>query len=339
MELANGTIVQEFILLGFGEGQQKRFLLLVFLTLLYVLTLTENITIISLVHLDDHLAQLPMYILLSNFSWLEICYVTTTVPRMLFDLAYSHTTISFHACFLQFYIFFSLSGTECFFLSSMALDRYLAICHPLRYPQLMSQEACYALVAGSWVLGFLWHIMSVTLISKLSFCGPNVIEHLLCDPGPILSLACPPLGIAPIVCQISMNTVVLGNFCFVVLSYGIVICTLIKKSSQGGRRKAFSTISFHLVVVTLFYGSMAGVYLTPDGESLSDITKAATLFYTAVTPFLNPLIYCLRNDQVKKAMGRSWKRKIGRQKRKETVNKSEDRSKKNKTNTQLCCQS
>ncbi|XP_066486956.1 olfactory receptor 11G2-like [Tiliqua scincoides] len=315
METVNGTGVKEFILMGFGVGQQQRFLLLIFFTTLYILTLTENITIIALVLVDAHLGRLPMYILLSNFSWLEMCYVSTTVPRMLFDLVSPGGIISFHACFLQFYIFFSLGSTECFFLSAMALDRYLAICHPLRYPQLMSQVSCSALVASCWVLGFLWHILPVTLISKLSFCGSNIIEHLLCDPGPILSLACPPLGNAPFFCVIAMNSVVLGNFCFVVLSYGVVIVTLMKTSNQGSRRKAFSTISFHLVVVTLFYGSVAGVYLTPGGENHSEITKAATLFYTAVTPFLNPLIYCLRNDQVKEALGRLWKRKAGRLKK------------------------
>nr|XP_056720156.1 olfactory receptor 11G2-like [Euleptes europaea] len=309
MELANQTSVKEFILLGFGEGQQKRFLLLIFFTILYVLTLAENLTIITLVVLDAHLSRLPMYILLSNFSWLEMCYVTATVPRMLFDLPSLHGIISFHSCFLQFYVFFSLGTTESFFLSAMALDRYLAICHPLRYPQIMSHDFCYALVGASWLLGFLWHLFPVVLISRLSFCGPNVIDHFLCDPGPILALACPPLGYAPNVCQISLNTGILSNALFVMLSYGVVILTLLKASFQGSRRKAFSTISFHLVVVTLFYGSLAAMYLTSAGESASDLTKAIVIFYTAITPFLNPLIYCLRNDQVKEALKRLLKRK------------------------------
>ncbi|XP_042329750.1 olfactory receptor 11G2-like [Sceloporus undulatus] len=310
MELANRTTVEEFILLGFGGGHQKRFLLFSLFTILYMLTIAENVIIITLVLLDTRLARLPMYILLSNFSWLEMCYVTATVPRMLFDLASPDGTISFHACFFQFYVFFSLGSTECFFLSIMALDRYLAICHPLRYLQVMSPNSCYALMGASWILGFLWHIIPVTLISRLSFCGSNVIEHLLCDPGPILSLACQPLGNALFFCQMAMNSVVLGNFFFVVLSYAIVIVTLMKTSSQGNRRKAFSTVSFHLMVVTLFYGSVAGVYLIPGGESQSDLTKAVTVFYTAITPFLNPLIYCLRNEQVKEALGRLLRRRM-----------------------------
>ncbi|XP_053120202.1 olfactory receptor 11H6-like [Hemicordylus capensis] len=310
MEIPNRTVVQEFILLGFGTGQRERFLLLVFFTILYILTLGENIIMTALVLLDSRLAQHPMYILLGNFSWLETCYVSTTVPRMLFDLASPHGIISFRDCFLQFYIFFSLGNTECFFLSAMALDRYLAICHPLHYPQLMSQNSCYALVVACWVLGFLWYPVPVILLSKLSFCGPNIIDHFLCDPGPIISLACPPLGNVPHICQVLMNTIFLVNVFCVMFSYSIVIVTLMKTSNQGSRRKSFSTILMHLLVVTLFYGSIAGMYLAPGGENQSEVTKAVTLFYTAITPFLNPLIYCLRNDQVKEALGRLWRRKV-----------------------------
>ncbi|XP_054850142.1 olfactory receptor 11G2-like [Eublepharis macularius] len=313
MELANwtGIGVQEFILLGFGVGQQMRLFLLIFFTILYVLALAENITLIALVVLDAQLSQLPMYILLSNFSWLEMCYVTSTVPQMLFDLASTQGIISFSACFLQFYIFFSLGATECLFLSAMALDRYLAICHPLRYPQTMTPNFCYGLVVACWVLGFLWHIFPMILISKLSFCGPNIIDHFLCDAGPILSLACPPVGNLPLISQIVANSaVILGNFLFVVLSYGAVIVTLLKTSSQGSRGKAFSTISFHLVVVTLFYGPVAVMYVIPGEGSELGITKLVTVFYTAITPFLNPLIYSLRNDQVKEALRRLRRRKV-----------------------------
>ncbi|XP_044278318.1 olfactory receptor 11H6-like [Varanus komodoensis] len=310
MELTNVTAIEEFILLGFEIGEQKRFLLLIFFTILYMLTLLENTTIITLVFLDAHLAQQPMYILLGNFSWLEMCYMSATVPRMLFDLASSGGSISFSDCFLQFYIFFSLGATECFFLSAMAFDRYVAICHSLHYPQIMSPKACSLLVSACWLLGFLWYPIPVVLIFNLSFCGPNIINHFLCDPGPILSLACPPLGNVPLLCQIFMDTLVLGNVFLVVLSYSGVVFTLVRGSYQGSRWKAFSTISFHLVVVTLFYGSVAGMYLAPSGESQAEITKVVTLFYTAITPFLNPIIYCLRNDQVKKALTRFLRKQV-----------------------------
>ncbi|XP_003230534.4 olfactory receptor 11H6-like [Anolis carolinensis] len=321
MELANGSTVKEFILLGFGVEQHKRHLLLLLFTVLYVLAVAENLTVIALVLVDTHLAQLPMYILLSHFSWLEVCYVTTTVPRMLFDLAFPYGVISFHACFLQFYIFFSLGFTECFFLSAMALDRYLAICHPLRYPQIMSKVTCYALVAVSWVCGFLGYIVPLTLISKLPFCGP-IIDHFLCDPGPLLLLACPPLDSATFIWQFSMSVLlIVGNFLFVLLSYSVVIFTLMKPSYQGSRKKAFSTISFHLVVVTLFYGPVIGMYVTPDGESNFQLAKIITTFYTAVTPFLNPLIYCLRNDQVREAVWRLLRKREKWMKRKVIMEK------------------
>ncbi|XP_053120212.1 olfactory receptor 11G2-like [Hemicordylus capensis] len=319
MDSANGTGIKEFILLGFGDGQQKRFLLFIFLMIAYVLTLTENIAVITVVLLDDHLARLPMYILLGNFSWLEVCYVTTTVPRMLFDLISSHRTISFHACFLQLYIFFSLGSTECFFLSAMALDRYLAICHPLRYPQLMSPNSCYILVATCWVIGFLFHAVLVILISELSFCSSNIIDHFVCDPRPILFLACPPLGNVPIIHQITTSAGIILNIFIVLISYGVVILNLIKVSNQDSRRKAFSTISVHLMVVALFYGSITGMYSTSVGENQSEVTKAVTLFYTVITPFLNPFIYCLRNDQVKDALCRLLRRKERWMRRKETV--------------------
>ncbi|XP_025033365.1 olfactory receptor 11H6-like, partial [Python bivittatus] len=304
MELANGTAVKEFILLGFGIDQQKQSLLLAFLIMLYVLTLVENSTIITVVLIDGQLNQLPMYILLSNFSWLEMCYVTTSVPRLLFDLATQNQVISFHACFLQFYSLFSLGNTEFFFLSAMALDRYLAICHPLHYPNIMSPDFCYKLIAGCWMFGFLGYIVPVVLISKLSFCRDNIIDHFVCDPVPILSLACPPLGKGPLVWQISIQTLFLGNVFFVMFSYSTVVVTLMKSSNQDSCKKGFSTISMHLLVVTLFYGTVGAMYVIPSGKSHSNISKAITVFYAAVTPFLNPLIYCLRNDKVKEALGK-----------------------------------
>ncbi|XP_060110889.1 olfactory receptor 11G2-like [Heteronotia binoei] len=307
-EMNNGT-VREFILLGFRVGQQGRLLLFVFFVVVYALTLAENFIIILIVIQDSHLARLPMYILLSNFSWLEMCYVSATVPRMLFDLASSHKVISFHACFLQFYSFFSLGNTEFFFLSAMALDRYLAICHPLQYPKIMSQEACYKLVSACWIFGFSWYIAPIFLISRLSFCGPNIIDHFVCDPGPILALACPPLGYVPLLFNIFVSSIVLATFLFIVVSYAFVSINLVKRSSQSSCVKGFSTVSSHLAVVTLFYGSVVAMYVKPNREDHAEITKVVTLFYSAVTPLLNPLIYCLRNEQVKEALARLLQRK------------------------------
>ncbi|XP_025032961.1 olfactory receptor 11H6-like, partial [Python bivittatus] len=218
-----------------------------------------------------------------------------------------------------FYIFFSLGNTEFFFLSAMALDRYVAICNPLHYPRIMSPKFCCKLIVGCWMFGFLGYIAPVVLISKLSFCGDNIIDHFVCDPVPILSLACPPLGKAPLTWQISINTLFLVNVFFVMFSYGNVIYTLMKSSSKGHCKKGFSTISMHLLVVTLFYGTVGAMYVIPSSKRHSNISKAITVFYAAVTPFLNPLIYCLRNDKVKEALGKLVRRMMRLLLKKSTV--------------------
>uniref|UniRef100_A0A8D0L2Z0 Olfactory receptor n=1 Tax=Sphenodon punctatus TaxID=8508 RepID=A0A8D0L2Z0_SPHPU len=309
MELANETVVQDFILLGFKVGWLDRLILFSVFSALYTLVLAENFLIIVLVLWDNHLIHLPMYILLGNFSWLEMCYVSATMPRMLSDLFFLHGVISFHDCFLQFYFFFSLGNTECFFLSAMALDRYLAICHPLRYPKLMSHQFCLTLVATCWALGFLWYILPAFLISRLFFCGSNIIDHFVCDPGPLLALACPPLGHVPIVYYLFVSSVVLATFLFIMISYTLVVITLMRMPSQNQRLKGFSTISSHLTVVTLFYGSVVAMYVVPGGEGHGSVAKVVTLFYSAITPLLNPLIYCLRNEGVRKALRRVMRRK------------------------------
>ncbi|KAM6451765.1 olfactory receptor 11G2-like [Liasis olivaceus] len=309
MEQFNATTVKEFILLGFRVGQQGRLLLLISFTVVYILTLVENLIIIMVVTQDAHLSQLPMYILLSNFSWLEVCYVSATVPRMLFDLSFPGGAISFHACFFQFYVFFSLGTTECLFLSAMALDRYLAICCPLRYTQIMSKKFCFLLVSICWITGFLYYIVPVSLISRLSFCGPNSIDHYICDSGGLLALACSPLGYLSLFCYVITSALILGTFLFIVVSYVGIIFTLIKRSSENTGNKGFYTVSSHLAVVTLFYGSVAAMYIGHSEKNRTENIKVMTLFYSAVAPLLNPLIYCLKNNQVKEALARFLRRK------------------------------
>ncbi|XP_007445122.1 olfactory receptor 11H6-like [Python bivittatus] len=309
MELLNSTTVKEFILLGFRVGQQGRLLLLISFTVVYILTLVENLIIIMVVTQDAHLSRLPMYILLSNFSWLEVCYVSATVPRMLFDLSFPGGAISFHACFFQFYVFFSLGTTESLFLSAMALDRYLAICCPLRYTQIMSKKFCFLLVSICWITGFLCYIVPVSLISRLSFCGPNSIDHYICDSGGLLALACNPLGYLSLFCYVITSALILGTFLFIVVSYVGIIFTLIKRSSENSGNKGFYTVSSHLAVVTLFYGSVATMYIGHSEKNRTENIKVMTLFYSAVAPLLNPLIYCLKNSQVKEALARFLRRK------------------------------
>lgn len=309
MEQFNVSTLQEFILLGFRVGQQGRLLLLISFTVVYVFTLVENLVIILVVSEDAQLSHLPMYILLSNFSWLEVCYVSATVPRMLFDLSFPGGVISFHACFIQFYVFFSLGTTECLFLSAMALDRYLAICCPLRYTQIMSKKFCFLLVAFCWIIGFLYYIVPASLISRLSFCGPNSIDHYICDSGGLLALACHPPESLSLFCYVITSALILGTFLFIMVSYVGIIFTLAKKSSENTGNKGFQTVSSHLAVVTIFYGSVATMYIGHTEKNRTENIKVMTLFYSAVAPLLNPLIYCLRNNQVKGALSRVLRKK------------------------------
>ncbi|XP_059228071.1 olfactory receptor 11H6-like [Mustela nigripes] len=237
--------VSEFILLGFPCSWEIQILLFSFFFAIYVLTLTGNLCIISAVWWDNHL-HTPMYILLANFSFLEIWYVTSTVPNMLANLLSETSTISFYGCFLQFYFFFSMGTTETFFLSAMAFDRYLAICRPLHYPTVMTVQRCIRIGAGCWVCGFSCFLLPVYLISQLPFCGPNIIDHFLCDPGPLMKLSCVPAPATEIICAIFNSVLIFSTFLFITSSYTLVIRSVLRVPSAEGRHKAFSTCGSHL---------------------------------------------------------------------------------------------
>ncbi|XP_060638930.2 olfactory receptor 11G2-like [Anolis sagrei] len=245
-----------------------------------------------------------MYILLGNFSGLEMCYVTTTVPRMLSDLvSLQPSIISFQGCFLQFYFFFSMGTTESFLLAAMALDRYLAISHPLRYPILMSPRFCVNLAASCWVSGFIWFLVPIVLISQLRFCGSNLLDHFICDPGPLLSASCSPAPRIELAFYSLSSIAIFGPFLFIVGSYTAVLRAVMRLSSTVKRKKAFSTCTSHLAMVSLFYGSIMVTYVAPEASGGSN--KVVTLFYSVVTPLLNPLIYSLRNKEMKDALRRT----------------------------------
>ncbi|XP_032092222.1 olfactory receptor 11G2-like [Thamnophis elegans] len=294
-----------FVLLGFPSlSPSFQLLLCSLLSVCYAFTLLGNLCIVWAVLLDSRLSRLPMYILLGNFSGLEMCYVTTTVPRMLFDLTSPlPAAISFHGCFLQFYFFFSMGTTESFLLAAMALDRYLAICHPLRYPVLMSQRFCCFLAASCWASGFLWFLAPIILISQLHFCGSNVLDHFICDPGPLLASSCTPAPGTELAFYSLSSIAIFGPFLFIVCSYATLLRTVMRLPSSAGRRKAFSTCTSHMLVVSLFYGSIMVTYVAPEASGGSN--KVVTLFYSVLTPLLNPLIYSLRNKEMKDAIKRT----------------------------------
>ncbi|XP_037691068.1 olfactory receptor 11G2-like [Choloepus didactylus] len=290
-----------FILLGFPCPREGQVLLFVLFSIVYLLTLMGNGSIICAVRWDQRLHS-PMYILLANFSFLEIWYVTSTVPNMLANFLSDIKVISFSGCFLQFYFFFSLGCTECFFLAVMAFDRYLAICRPLHYPAIMTGRLCTNLVVSCWVLGFLWFLIPIIIISQMSFCGSRIIDHFLCDPGPVLALTCQTVPVIELVFSTLSPLPLIIPFLFIMGSYALVLGAVLRVPSAAGRRKAFSTCGSHLAVVSLFYASVLVMYGSPTSEHEAGTQKIVTLFYSVMTPLLNPVIYSLRNKDMKNAL-------------------------------------
>ncbi|XP_059746779.1 olfactory receptor 11G2 isoform X1 [Bos taurus] len=299
--MSGSSTITGFILLGFPCPREGQILLFMLFSALYLLTLMGNGSIICAVRWDQRL-HTPMYILLTNFSFLEIWYVTSTVPNMLANFLSDDKLISFSGCFLQFYFFFSLGSTECFFLAIMAFDRYLAICRPLQYPTIMTGCLCTNFVISCWVLGFLWFLIPIIIISQMSFCGSGIIDHFLCDPGPLLALTCKKAPVMELVFSTLCPIPLIILFLFIMGSYALVIKAVLKVPSTAGRRKAFSTCGSHLTVVSLFYGSVVVMYGSPASEHGARMQMTVTLFYSVVTPLLNPIIYSLRNKDMKKAL-------------------------------------
>ncbi|XP_007538074.3 olfactory receptor 11H4-like [Erinaceus europaeus] len=301
MNNSAARIVTEFVLLGFPSCQEMQNLLFSLFFLVYVFTVMGNGTIICAVRLDKRL-HTPMYILLGNFAFLEICYITSTVPSMLVNFLSETKTISFVECFLQFYFFTSLGTTEAYFLCIMAYDRYLAICRPLHYPTVMTQQVCYILMFLCWVFGFLSYSVSTVQLSQLPFCGPNTIDHFVCDMEPLMALSCAPAPITEIIFYILSSLIIILTLLYILGSYLFLLIAVLKVPSAAGRWKAFSTCGSHLTVVSLFFGTLLVMYVTPTVENPAQIQKIMTLFYSVVTPFLNPLIYTLRNKEMKAAL-------------------------------------
>ncbi|XP_036591940.1 olfactory receptor 11G2-like [Trichosurus vulpecula] len=290
-----------FILLGFPCRREYQLLFFSLLFIIYILTLLGNGAIICAVVWDQKL-QIPMYILLANFSFIEIWYVTTVIPNMLANFLSETKVISFSGCILQFYFFFSLGITECFFLAIMAFDRYLAICRPLHYPTIMTGRLCTNLTITCWALGFLWYLVPIIIISQMSFCDPKIIDHFICDPGPLLALTCTRVPIMELTCSTLCSLDLFIPFGFIMGTYALVLRAVLRVPSTAGRRKAFSTCGSHLAVVSLFYGSVMVMYVKPASGHDSGTQKIVTLFYSVVTPFLNPMIYSLRNREMKEAL-------------------------------------
>ncbi|MBZ3883073.1 Olfactory receptor 226 [Sciurus carolinensis] len=301
---ANRSEVAEFILVGFTGPVGLRLCLLLLFLLAYVLTVTENLVIIAVVRTSTVLHK-PMYLFLSNLSFLEVWYVSVTVPKMLLSLAAPEfRRISFTGCMAQLYFFLALACTECSLLGVMAYDRYVAVCNPLRYPALMSPGLCSLLAAGSWLSGFTISLGKVFFISRLGFCGPNVMNHFFCDVSPLLNLACSDMSVAELVDFLLALLILLGPLLLTIFSYSAILGAVLRTPSRGGRQKAFSTCSSHLAVVVIFYSASLFIYARPRAIYSFNYNKLVSVVYTVLTPLLNPVIYCLRNQEVKRALHR-----------------------------------
>ncbi|XP_054988074.1 olfactory receptor 11G2-like [Sorex araneus] len=295
------TSVSYFILLGFPSSPEMQLLYFGLFSVTYTLTLMGNAVIACAVRWDRRL-HTPMYIFLGNFSLLEIGYVTTTVPNMLVNFLSSSKSISFVSCFAQFYFFFSFGCDEGFYLCIMAFDRYLAICRPLHYPRIMTKQLYTGLVIFGWSSGLVLFITPVVLISRLPFCGPNTIDHFICDPVPLMMLSCSKNNITQFIYSTFNVIFMIGTFLFVMCSYALVILSVLRMPSAASKRKAFSTCASHLAVVILFFGSVMVMYISPGSGHPVKTQKIITLFYSVITPLCNPLIYSLRNKEMKAAL-------------------------------------
>ncbi|KAM4626924.1 putative olfactory receptor 2B8 [Discoglossus pictus] len=301
MDLKNKTKVIEFILLGLSNQPQIQSLLFVFFFMVYLIILIGNCLIITVTITDKNL-HTPMYFFITNLSFLDIIYSTSTVPRMLRDLMSVQKTISFAECATQMYISLSLGETECVLLGVMAYDRYVAICHPLHYTTIINRSACIRIAIGTWICGFVLSISHVALTLNVNLCGHNSINHFVCEVPEILSLGCENIALIEFVIFLVGVIILLIPVTFIILSYIKIIIAIMKMTSSVGQNKAFSTCGSHMIVVTLFYGSAMAAYMKPRSISSPDTDKMIAVFYFIITPMLNPLIFTLRNKEVKSAL-------------------------------------
>ncbi|MBZ3875339.1 Olfactory receptor 1020 [Sciurus carolinensis] len=299
MRLENGTVKAEFLLLGFSDHPELQSLLFTVFFSIYSVTLMGNLGMILLITTSSHL-HTPMYFFIGMLSFIDSCYSSVIVPKLLVDLISAEKTISYNGCAAQLYFFCSLVDTESFLLAAMAYDRYIAICNPLLYTVIMSQRVCCQFALGAFVGGTLSSIIHTTNTFHLSFCS-NEINHFFCDISPLFSLSCTDTHMHDIILVVFASLVEAICLLTVLLSYVCIIAAILRTGSAEARRKGFSTCASHLIVVTIYHGTLIFIYLRPSTDHSLDIDKVTSVFYTLIIPMLNPLIYSLRNKDVKNA--------------------------------------
>ncbi|XP_069486107.1 olfactory receptor 5G3-like [Ambystoma mexicanum] len=303
MEEGNHTSVKEFILLGLTDDMELRVLLFVIFMFIYLVTLLGNLGISTLICTDVHL-HTSMYFFLSNLACVDLCYSTSITPQMLVNLLSPKKNISFSGCAAQQFTFSVFVAAECLLLGVMAYDRYVAICNPLLYPNIINQRTCISLVGATYLVSVVNAMAQSTLTFSLSFCRSNVIDHFFCDFPPLLKLSCSDTSTNEMMIFVLATCLGVGSCGIIVTSYWHIICTVLRIKSVAGRAKAFSTCASHITVVSLFFGTIFIMYFQPATSSSMTQNKVLSLFYTVVIPMLNPIIYSLRNQEVKRAFRR-----------------------------------
>nr|XP_026235219.1 olfactory receptor 13C4-like [Urocitellus parryii] len=303
----NLTFVSEFLLLGLSGYPKTELIYFALILIMYLVILSGNGVLIILSIFDSHL-HTPMYFFLGNLSFLDICYTSSSVPSILVSLISKKRNISFSGCAVQMFFGFAMGSTECLLLGMMAFDRYVAICNPLRYPIIMNKGVCALMASVSWLSGGINSAVQTSLAMRLPFCGTNIINHFTCEILAVLKLACADISLNIIIMSISNMAFLVLPLLVIFFSYMFILYTILRMNSATGRRKAFSTCSAHLTVVIIFYGTIFFMYAKPKSQDLTGEEKLQTseklisLFYGVVTPMLNPIIYSLRNKDVKAAV-------------------------------------
>ncbi|XP_006135773.2 olfactory receptor 13G1-like [Pelodiscus sinensis] len=298
MEPGNHSRVTEFVLQGLLEHPNHLGLFFALFLCLYLAVILGNSLIIAAVVLHPPL-HTPMYFFIANLAMLDIMCSSSVLPKMMENLLRGKKTISFEGCMAQLFAFTMSGATELMLLTVMSCDRYVAICHPLRYVNLMTKKICITLATGVWAVGIINSLVNTLLTLRLDFCGPNLIQHFFCEFPPVLALSCSSTFLNQVMVFLADIFLAMGNFLLTVMSYSFIIVAILKIRSSKGMQKAFSTCSSHLLVVTLFYSSIIYTYIRPSSSYSPDKDKFVALMYTLVTPILNPLIYSLRNKEVK----------------------------------------
>nr|XP_036862022.1 olfactory receptor 5AN1-like [Manis javanica] len=303
----NSTEITHFILLGFSDFPRMKAVLFAIFLVIYVTTLTWNLSLIILIRMDSHL-HTPMYFFLSNLSFLDICYVTSTAPKTLSDFFQEQHSITLVGCAIQYFFFSAMGLTETCLMTAMAYDRYAAICNPLLYSSVMSPTLCVGMVLGSYMASISGSVSQLCAILQLHFCGPNVIHHFFCDMPQLLVLSCTDTFFVQLLLAILAMIFGIISALVVMISYAYIVISIMKITTAQGRSKAFNTCASHLTAVSLFYTSAMFVYLSSSSGRSSNFDRFASFFYTVMIPMLNPLIYSLRNREIKDALKRLQKK-------------------------------